>query len=250
VAKLVVGEDHYKADVKLRTDFQAAMLSKTSVTRKGHSDYSGMNRQYISEQGIFDPGMALSEFARSGLEKRVVRETTLSILTKQTQADSHEAFIYNMLITWVKAYLYNLSGDTDGILRIKRMPYTDSHIKIPIKGDIEEHMDEYELGPPIEFDDEFEINWDLRNATNYWNRPYVLHYNGTTREQENFYLLHVLGRNINTSLHCDVGIPGLDTSLLLLDPINGRESVPGIPTISNWTQHVKFWSWIMDYVIE
>jgi len=239
---------NYRADLSLSTDFQYAGREKQTYVNDGYTDYSGFNKKYISEDGVFDPMAALSEFSRVHAEKRIVKEDTFAVLGRQIQTDSHEAFILNMLITWLKARLYKDNQCTDEILKVKTQPYRDAHVVVALDQAAEEHEHEIELGFPVDPEELVGAMWVLRARDNYWARPFVSHYSAGAPSQAQFYLSHVMGRKVTTALNFDVELPGLDTRELLLDEVNGSNELPADFSEIPWTQPDIIWSWVMDYI--
>jgi hypothetical protein len=250
MATLQMSGQNYSGDLALTGDFTCAGRRKQVTSVGGHTDFSGVNRKYITEDGRFDASAAMADFATGHLDKRLYKETTMSIISSQPQEDSHEAFLYNMLVSWVKALLYRVQGGKDKVLRVKTAPYCDSHCVVPLDQGPDEHTYEINLGPPVDLGavEAPEIRWQARGPNNFWDRPFVLYYSTATRGQESFYLYHVLGRTNTSALNCDVAIPALDTSALSLMTVQGNcrgeidaASVP-------WGSDAVLWSWIIDYV--
>jgi hypothetical protein len=203
--------------------------------------------------GVYDAGLALTEFARHSKERRVVKEDTYSILTRQVQEDSHEAFLYNMLISWLKAQLKQFNADGKEMLEVYTLPYDDSHITIDLGHGYARQLHEIELGLPVDQNEVASANWYIRevapgtrNTDSYWRKEFVLHYDGSDPRKTAFYLAHVLGRTNVSVLNFDVPIAGLDTSLLALDPIGGEDMLTDFDL--PWDNPDMFWSWIIDYV--
>ncbi|APG76047.1 hypothetical protein 1 [Wuhan insect virus 26] len=153
-----------------------------------------------------------------------------------------------MLASWLSARLYRDNKDTDNILRVKTSPYSDSHVICPLDREAEDHIHEIELGPPVDQELINGATWMLRAKDSYWNRPYVLHINGATTGQVEFYLSHVLGRKRRSALNYDVEIEGLNSRELYLDIVNGDGSEPGWFHEIPWTSPDILWSWTLDYV--
>lgn len=238
---------HYESDLSLAADFSVTGANKRMQSLPGYSDYSGINRQFMSVEGVFDTGAALAEFARSGIEKRLIKEDTISILTRQTKADSHEAFLMNMLISWLKADTYRNCNGKEMEFKVRACGYESSHAKFNYTGIEKDSFIECELGPPVG-SDSMRIDWALRTSQNYWDRPYVLHYNASGEGQEKFYLMHTLGRDRTDNLNFEININGIDTSLLALDPLNGDGKLPADIDNIPWDKADILWEWIMDYV--
>jgi hypothetical protein len=243
----------YHSDLKLSTQFTFTGREKRVDTARSWTNWDGYNETYMDVNGVYDPGLALTEFARHSKERRVVKEDTYSILTRQVQEDSHEAFIYNMLISWLKAQLKQFNADTEEVLKVVTVPYDDSHVTIDIGNGFSKVTHEIELGLPVDQNDIAKANWYIREVApgtrateNYWKREFVLHYDGSSPQKTAFYLAHVLGRTKVSQLNFDVPIAPLDTDLLALDPIGGEDLATDfdIP----WDKPELFWSWIIDYV--
>jgi hypothetical protein len=238
----------YNCDLSLATDFQFAGTNKRSEISQAYTDYSGYNRKLLTEDGIYDTTLALAEFARVGPERRYVKEESLAILSRFEQRDSHESFIYNMLVSWLKAHLYSGAPNEDELLKVIVSPYSDSHAVYATDGSTSEITHEIELGFPVSADRLMQNRWDIRNKDNYWSRPFVLRYVASAASQEAFYLSHVMGRADCSGLNFDVPLPGLDTSQLLLEPINGPGVLTGDFSEIPWDKPFILWSWIVDYV--
>ncbi|QGA70770.1 capsid protein [Trichoderma koningiopsis totivirus 1] len=238
----------FQADLSLSTDFQIAGRTKYVRHLGTHTDYSGFNRKFITDSGAYDPVSALEEFSKTNTDRAMLKPDALGFIHKHSQADSHEAFLYNMLISWYKAKLYVDNNGEDDIFKVRTSPYRDSHCIIPLDQAFQDHEYEIEVGYPVGIDRMQSASWALRIRENYWTRPYVLHYNASTLPQETFYLVHTLGRTEVSALNFDVTIPSLDTRDLLLDPINGNTFLPDDFEQIPWTQPDVLWQWIIDYV--
>nr|WMV64391.1 hypothetical protein [Uromyces fabae virus] len=249
VATLTSKQHSYQCDLSLATDFQLAGKRVRLDINPQSNDFTGYNKKYINEHGFYDPGLALSELSRYGFEKRIVKEDTYSLIQSMTQRDSHEMFLYNMLVSWLKAHLYKYEGRTDKKFTVKTTPYKDSHLTVPLDRDLnlEEHSYEIEVGPPIDIeDDDLMVDFQRRRDTNYWRRPFVLHYNGGSKKQQAFYLCHVYGRTVTSVLNVDIELPGISPSEVLLDVVNSGDEI--IDLDSDWTNPNLIWEWITDYV--
>nr|WGM49125.1 coat protein [Umbelopsis ramanniana virus 8a] len=242
------GNRHYHSDLSLTADFQVAGRKKRGNRGTLSTDYAGYNRKYITEDGNYDGVAALEEFAKVSAEKGMMKPEVYTQLSKYTQADSHEAFLYNMLISWYKAKLYSDSQGVDDVLKVKTSAYNDSHVVVALDQSFDDHTYELDLGYPVDQTTIERADWVLRNKELYWSRPYVLTYNASNPKQEVFYLLHTLGRNDVTALNFDIEIRGLNAKDLLLDPLNGRDYLPADYSDLDWSNHHLMWSWIVDYV--
>jgi hypothetical protein len=209
------------------------------------TDYSGYNKKYITDSGVFDADAALHEFGTTPLGRKVVKDEVLTVLKTTMGADSHEAFIYNMLASWYAARLYQDTGSTDKILKIKQSGLIDTHVNQEFHGS-NEILLEIPMNVPNPNVTELEANY--RVAGNYWDKPYVLRYMSETPEQEAFYLAHLLGRGGLTPLNTDIPIEAIDTSMLLLDPVGGAQHKFTTLDIVPWTKADLLWQWMMEYV--
>jgi hypothetical protein len=237
----------YTSNLQLSTDFQVTGLPVVVNHYDGEGDYIGYNRRYISDGGMYDVAAALEEFSKVSYGRRLAKAEIETFLANQVGVDSHESFIYNMLVTWYKAKLYKDTRGTDGILKVKQSPYKDSHVVIGYHNQTSEITHEIELGLPNP-DAVEDIDLQFRKDANFWDRPFVLRYNGQARGQTEFYLFHVLGRTKESALNVDINIEPLDTSELLMDPVSAQEhtaiQVDNVP----WTKPEILWMWITDYV--
>ncbi|BDF97661.1 capsid protein [Syncephalastrum racemosum totivirus 1] len=238
----------YQADLSLATDFQAAGWDVRAHHVGTYTDYSGYNKKFVNDEGVFDQSAAMSEFARNSAQRGLLRPEHFTLLNRQTQADSHEAFIYNMLVSWLKARMYRDSRGDDDTFSVTTHPYRDSHYVIDLGQGLNPHQIDIEIGLPVTPDRIQDANWALRTKDNYWSRPYVLMYNGSSELQETFYLSHVLGRTEVSDLNFDFFIPPLPANQLLLQPFNGREFLPDNFQDIPWDQPETLWMWIFDYV--
>jgi len=238
----------FHADLSLASDFTVAGRNKKVSIQGSYTSYAGYNGKYISEQGVYDPLAALAEFSKSDVEKRMVKEETFAQMCTMTHSDSHEAFIYNMLITWLRAQLNKYNDTEDYNLQVKVSPYRDSHATVPLNGSVDDHTYNIQLGPPVSVDAIQGVDWTLRTKENYFSRPYVLHYNGSNKAAEAFYLIHTQGRTKTSALNFDVPLPPLDARQLLLDPVNRHASVDMALDEVDWDTPETMWDWIMDYV--
>nr|WGM49138.1 coat protein [Umbelopsis dimorpha virus 1b] len=238
----------FQSGLSLTADFQSAGRKKRMARTAVQTDYSGFNKKFITDAGVYDGVLALDEFAKVGADRGLVKPETYSVLTKFPQSDSHESFIYNMLISYLKARLSQGSMDDDERLIIKTSPYNDSHSVVALDQGMDDFTYEIDLGPPVTNDLFLQATFAIRSKDNYWSKPYVLYYNGTSTKAETFYLCHALGRNVSSDLNFDMNLKGVDTRQLLIDPINGRDYATIALDDIDWTDYESMWTWILDYV--
>nr|UVG55949.1 putative capsid protein [Poaceae Liege totivirus 16] len=247
VAHVKMGPNTYTTNLELQTQFQITGTKYGTSHPIATNKYYGYNKRYLDEDGVYDPLRAIDEFSKTvpGLRLNKVDLTALARTTNAT--DSHEAYIYVMLVSWYKARMYKDMKGSDDKFVVKQSPYTDSHVGMAIHGQFEEKSVEVELGPlyDVEVTD---IGWETRDADNFWSKPYVLRYTSTNVAQVTFYLLHTLGSAGQSGLNVDIPIPGIDSHEVLLDGVGGlvfgafnTDSVP-------WDKPNIIWLWIMDYV--
>nr|UXL82808.1 coat protein [Conidiobolus adiaeretus totivirus 2] len=241
-------EIQYKTELVVSGGFQFAGRRIRVVEQTSATNYSGINKKFIDENGVYDPLVAVNEFARAASDRRLVKEDTNAILARQTFQDSHEAFILNMLISWLKADLYREGQNTDDVLKVKTSPYMDSHVICPLDQEAEEHTYEVPMGVPVPAELIEGAAWIRRSNNNYWSRPYVIHYTCGRKGKEEFYLAHVQGRRRNSALNFDIDIQGIETRDLLLDPANGVDYEYTNYNAIPWTDPETLWGWITDYV--
>lgn len=247
-AKVRVDQMLYSSSLKLGTDFYAAGLNKEVEIAVGASDYSGINKKFISDAGLYDPGAAIEEFAKNALEKRMVKDGTIGLLEKQTNVDAHEPFIYNMLISWMDAEMYKLNNAKDKKFVLRSFAYKDTH-SIWQKDGADDYIDvERILGPPRDAGVYEDVWWQRRDKNNYWDRPFVLRYNTSGAGQEEFYLAHVVGRRQATHANYSFDIEGIDTRLLLIDAVTWKYGIPATVDNVQWDNPDLLWTYITDYV--
>ncbi|APG76057.1 hypothetical protein 1 [Wuhan insect virus 27] len=248
VATMHAANSTYNCDLQLRTDFFYSGANTKLVEIDCHSSYYGYNRKYIDENGAYDPSLAIEEFARVAPEKRVVKSDVMALLQSHTQRDSHEAYLFNMLISYGFALLKKMNNDKLETLNISTPEYRDSHYQVNLADSTGAITQEIELGVPNDCEEMDQPLWDLRREDNYFKKPYYLHYNAASRGQEVFYLSHVFGRKRRSRVNFDLDISGIDTEQLTLDPLNGKGYLPasydGVP----WDKPETLWMWIVDYV--
>nr|WGM49130.1 coat protein [Umbelopsis gibberispora virus 2] len=241
--------ESYKTDLSLSADFQMAGRDVRVLDFNGYTSFAGYNKKFINEHGDFDFMSALEEFSRVSIERGVVKSDTYQVLSRHTQADSHEAFLFNMLISWGKARLYLDSNGKDYKFVVVTSPYRDSHCVHPLDAGEDDHRYEIELKLPVSEDILSAFEWERRNKDNYWNKPFVLHYNGSHPNQEEFYLAHTMGRQKSSSLHFDIDIERPAFKGMLLDAVNCRhQGLPDDFSDIPWEDADIIWTWIMDYV--
>jgi hypothetical protein len=239
-------------DFRLKTNFQVIGRAKRVLLDDTFTDYSGYNKKFISDNGVFMPEAALSEFAKTDFGKRVITKDIEAKINSLPSRDCHVAFLYNMLISWARAVLYGYQkeealDESTGLhlLKIKYSGYQDSHVVLDgIIPDEQVHI--------IELDDPVEQRAGLlriRNADNYFDYPYVFHYDASTVAKESFYLVHASGRTKTSALNFDVPIPLFDLQHMLLDRVNSHTpSIIFDTTVIPYHKADLLWDWIIDYV--
>lgn len=244
------GFTSYNCELELRTDFQYVGLNKKIKMVSNYTSYYGYNSKYINDDGVYDPSLAFGEFSRNAPEKRFLKNDAIALLKSHTQADSHDAFIYNMLISYGKALLCEHTGSHENrSFTAKCYGYKDSHTTVLNK--FGTYMSEVDigLGPPVPISLAEQASWRPRLEDNYFSKPYVIKYNAKDPQQEAFYLLHVLGRSDVSELNFDFPLPALDTNELLIDPIGSEGQVSNDFYDIPWGSPATIWQYIIDYIV-
>jgi hypothetical protein len=236
----------FHSNIDALVDFQCTGLKVRTFVTDTTTSYAGYNKKYIRDDGTYDPIPAFEEFAKNPVGRKISKEDASAIIKGMVMEDCHEPFIYNMLVSWYKAKLYKDTHAVGDLLILKQSGLSDAHVKQQYYGE-PDHTKELQMGHPNP--NKSEVTLNFRGMVNYWEYPYVLRYSTGSKEQTGFYLSHLNGREGNTGLNVDITLPGIDTSLLCLDPVGLHEYMSGsyfedIP----WTKPELLWSWIMDYV--
>ncbi|QGY72631.1 putative coat protein [Plasmopara viticola lesion associated toti 3] len=247
VAKANQGGHEYATNLELSTNFQIAGMKPTARAGLPETDLSGINKKYIDDSGVYNMNLALDEFTRKAPGMRMTRIEAEAFAKSSITTDSHEAFIYNMLVSWIKALIYNDTSGKEGKFHVKQSAYSDSHVTVGVKGQVSDVLHEIELGPPVQ-DYNSETPFVMRNSTNYWLSPYVIRISNKSVKQAAFYYSHTFGRDGDSPLNVDIPIPGLDMHQTLIEPTAG--SLPAIVDFEEvpWDRPDIIWTWIKDYV--
>jgi hypothetical protein len=221
-----------------------ANVSVSAIERS--SDFCGYNSKYMSDDGVYDHEAALADFVKSHTEKRAIKTQDLIQAKDLSYADSHEAFLYNMLISWFRARIYRANGDTDNILRLKRSGYVSTHAKVAVNGVVEDTTVECPLGPPVADVDQT-VMMTVRDDEHYFDVPYVILYDASNPRAEAFYLEHTNGRTKTSQLNCDIALPKFIGRRLMLDRLNPVSN--GVAyNFNDWDDCESMWQWICSYV--
>jgi hypothetical protein len=239
--------DKYHTNLFLQTDFSLTNFKPSVRTNHANVNFLGYNKKYISDSGTYDFITAVEEFSKTTMGNRMTRAEAVALSATNIYADSHEAFILNMLISWYTAKLYSDTSGKDRILKLKQSGYRDTHVGISIQGQLTENTIEYELGSPNPAS-LAGSTWTFRDATNFWSRPYVLRYNCGQAEQAYFYMAHVVGRSGQSQINADIQIEPANSGELLLDPVGGEHDLSYKEDAIPWDKPGILWLWIIDYV--
>jgi hypothetical protein len=249
-ATLKCEQNAFHSDLTLRGDFDMVGRPTVVVNTVPLTNWLGINRAYVSEDGVYEPELAIKEFARSAVSKRLVKEHTMAILAKQVQTDSHTAFLYNMLISWVRARIYQDNGATDGILRLSLSPYKDAHSTVDLGRGADDHVFEYTLQPPVNRDQVGDLVIQERAEANYFESEYVFRYACDSSAGFLFYVYHMLGRTELSAMNGEVRIPPLSLAKVLFERVSGRvHEIDGDEDI-DWSDDKWIWAHIVSYVAE
>lgn len=231
--------------LELTTDFCVAGKNKIVEMDQAFSDYSGINEAYITANGSFSSEAALAEMAKTAIGRKLVNEKTDTVIRRISFEDSHHAYIYNMLISWMKAWLFKSGNGKDGKFTVKSAPYKDAHRIVALDEGLRDHTHVVEIGPPDE-------DWNSdgvseRTAESYWNYNKVIYVNNMSNAQMNFYFAHVNGRKSVSALNFDIPLPGIEGSWCFESTNSnvGHLDIDEVP----WENADLMWAWIMDYVV-
>jgi len=239
-------------DLRLRTDFQVVGKQKRLEIDSTFTDLNGYNTKYISQTGHFVPEAALQEFSKTDFGKRVTTKDIEGKITGLTHRDCHTSYLYNMLISWARALLYKMNKtkemdkDRRAILTVKCSPYQSAHVTVGLP-DIAETSYRIILGSP---NDHVNIPTRIRSSENFFEKPFVLHYNASSHTQECYYLVHAAGRTHSSALNFDFEIPGVDGDNVLLDRVDPCGDTLNLSQLEHipWNDPDTQWQWILDYV--
>jgi hypothetical protein len=245
---VAAGGSNYFADLKSLESFQFAGKKKELEIKYGHSEYAGINKKFITSDGLYDTALAMVEFSRTSTERRMIKEDSLALLKAHTQCDSHELFIYNMLISWFKAYLYAGQDVKDGILRVSTDAYVDTHAIVHLDQEAVDHTYQIKMCAPCDVDHVLGENWEYRTPLNAWAYPMVVKFSATTKAQEYFYLSHLSGRTNASELNFDFNFVGIRRGDVALERVGGGFTIFDDEPDIDWTARDLMWQWILDYV--
>nr|QGY72633.1 putative coat protein [Plasmopara viticola lesion associated toti 4] len=247
MAHVKMGALTYSSNLELSTHFQVSGFKYSTVSPLAHNKFYGYNKRYLDEDGVYDPVRAIDEFSKTVPGLRLTKTDLVALANTSNVTDSHEAFIYTMLVSWYKARLYKDMNGKDDKIRIKHSGYSDSHVNLSMHGQTTEIETEVELGPLVEVTPDM-LGWVQRGAENYWAKPYVLRYTSTNIPQTTFYLIHTLGSSGASALNVDIPVPALDAHETLLDGVGGMTYGAFDESAIPWGKPEVLWLWIMDYV--
>jgi hypothetical protein len=235
----------FHSNVESLVNFQVTGYKTQVFQHDTTTNYTGYNKKYMRDDGTFDPLMAFEDYSKNPMGKKLTKEESQSIIKSLITEDSHEEFIYNMLVSWYKAKLYKDSGSKDKILKITQSGFEDTHVKLNYFGE-ENAVHEIPLEEPYSSPVEATIAW--RTFSNYWDYPYVLKYTAGSVQQSAFYYAHLFGRLGQSALNVDIPLVGIDTALLVLDPVGGEQHSVASFDLIPWDKPEILWQWTMDYV--
>ncbi|QJW70332.1 coat protein [Erysiphe necator associated totivirus 4] len=240
------GDITFASELQSTTDFLLGGFNYEVTTIPVSTELSGINKRFVGDDGMYDLQSAVLEFQRTAPGMRITRTEIEALAKSSVTNDSHEAYILNMLISWLLAKFYKDNGSVEGKLEIKYSGYEDSHVRMKFNDVTDEHTTEYELGAPVEILPDVEIQQRL--ATKYWDKPYVLRYPATSRGAASFYLLHAFGRSKRSDINIDINLESVDFDNLYVEPIGGPSYALSIDDVP-WDNPETLWSWMMDYVL-
>ncbi|AFH09413.1 capsid protein [Xanthophyllomyces dendrorhous virus L1B] len=246
-AVMELGGVKYASNLELATHFQVAKAKFDVIKPVARSNFYGYNKKFIDESGVYDPLRAIDEYSRTVPGMRLGRDDLRALSLTDNKTDSQEAYIYNMLVSWLKARLYVDMKGSDNKFTVKYSSFKDTHVGYDINDSYGIESVEVNLGPPNPTG-EAAISLEFRDTNNFWSKPYVLKYSNNSMEQGSFYLAHVLGSNGTSGLSADIQIDALDFNELLLDPVGSFPTGAFNIFADFWAKPNVIWLWIMDYV--
>ncbi|QGY72627.1 putative coat protein [Plasmopara viticola lesion associated toti 1] len=241
------GLQTYTAGLELMSDFQVTGWKHGRQSMQPTNTYYGYNKQYLDDDGVYDPLRAIDDYSKTVPGLRLNKVDLEALASTGGKADSHEAFIYNMLVSWLYAKIYRDTGGKDNRLILQQSGYSDSHTAFNYFDSGNTTSYNHAMGEPFT-GTKNNLGWDVRTLENYWDRPYVFRYTSTNVPQISFYLSHLWGRSGNGPLSADVKLEGLDDQEVYLDPVGPIRNMIFSNEVVPWGSPDALWLWIMDYV--
>jgi len=238
---------NYDVNSELATNFNVCGRKPEVTFNVGEADFTGLNRKYFDDTNTYSPLSAINEFTKYVPGVRLTKMEVDAFAKSQVYDDTQESYLFNMLISWFKAMLYEDTSSTDSILKVKQSGYSDSHVLGAFGGVSGEVTHEIPMGPPVY--EMPEVMMIQRGKDNYWDRPQVLRFDNKSSAQYTFYLIHCFGRDGNSSLNVDVHIPSIDFDQILFEPASGAMRSITNPESLPWTKASTLFGWIKDYVV-
>nr|WNM95054.1 MAG: coat protein [Diaporthe helianthi totivirus 2] len=237
----------FAASLRMTSKFQATQWDVHVVHTDPETDNTGINKKFINDGGGYNILAAVDEFQRYAPGTRLASTDMAALVVSSITNDSQEAFLYNMLVSWLFAVIAQDSGTSEsGIFKLIKHVYNDSHVTVEENGLTIMQTEDVQLGPPVDTLDDFGAN--VRSRTVYWERPYVVRIPATSRSQAGFYMYHMAGRIKRTNMTADFNIPSVKSSETSIEYIGGESGVFDFENIP-WEKADTLWVWIKDYVV-
>nr|QIP68085.1 coat protein [Erysiphales associated totivirus 22] len=235
----------YESELQLASDFVSVGWQPSRYDLNVCGDISGYNKKLLDSHGFVDLDAVITECTRSAMSTKLPASKIRNVNATVADCDSQEAFLYNMLVSWFKAYLSDADNSS---FTIKAKAFSDTHLRLPMangNGDIDY---EVRLGVPAPTRTN-KVYFTPRDETNYWERPYVVKFSARSSAQQAFYLAHVLGRESQHVLNAEFDIDSLPIGNTLFESVG--EDLPEKIDFSSieWTNYRLMEMWIRDYVV-
>nr|QIP68062.1 coat protein [Erysiphales associated totivirus 10] len=242
---LDTGKREYESQLEMSTDFVTVGLEPTHYEINVTGDVSGYNKRVLDSHGFVDLDAVITECTRSAMSTKLLPAKIHNVNATVTDCDSQEAFLYNMLVSWFKAYL---SQGRDEGFKISAKAFRDNHLVLPMANGCGDATYEIKLGVPAPTRSN-RTYFTQRDETNFWERPYVVKFNARTPEQQAFYLAHVLGRESDHVLNVEFDIETIPVANTLFESIG--EDLPEDVEFGQvpWNNPGLLHMWIRDYVV-
>lgn len=235
---------------------------KELVTTTGHSDLRGMNVSYIAgDSGSINIPLLRDAVAKNSAVPSAVRGSWINEVMRVACADSHVTFIYNMLVSWYKAVLYQSSTPahrtgrsqpTGGDIRhatitLRLLNYQDTHVRVTCQADEAAVVGvDVTLAPPSRYDggviDQYHMGVSAQPRSN------VIFLPAISDEATGWFISHVEGRDMPSDLNFEFTIPGVDLSDVLVHMSDATAPRGTDPNLFDWTNSDKMWLYISSYV--
>lgn len=204
---------------KDKIGFTSIDFKKRVVMVGSHTDYSGIDKEIIQSDGQLCIDTGISKMVAANMVPRNAALSISNSFAVTGMADSHVSFIYNMLVSWAKAVVYE-ANQQNGIeqpadqVRVMRRNYQDRHITVTkYEGeqaltDVYINLDKPNdkvLGPMHRYKTNVGRDDDINI------RPDVVILPDGNEHDMHFYVTHLLGREEESAFNFEAPIEGIDS---------------------------------------